>query len=217
MVEQPGRDTLVWRASAPEMNPSLPGDYLERLKADDPIGYRQEVLAEFVSGISTLLDASAIEACVRGEKELAPKPGTEYRAFTDMSGGRHDAATLAIGHVDADGSALIDLLRRIEPPFSPADVVDEFSAACRDYCVSRVTGDQYAAALNSDLWEERGIRYTPCRFNRSQLYLSLVGPINQGRVRMPRLGILQQELRQAPAAEDPGGPRVRGPPPCWER
>jgi hypothetical protein len=196
MSEKPGADTLVWRASGPEMNPSLPADYLDRLKAEDPIGYRQEVLAEFVSGISTLLDATKIEGCVRSEKELAPKSGTEYRAFTDMSGGRHDAATFAVGHVDADGNAVIDLLRRIEPPFSPADVVDEFTAVARDYCVSKVTGDQYAAALNADLWEERGIHYEPSRFNRSQLYLSLVGPINQGRVRMPRMAILQQELRQ---------------------
>ncbi len=196
MTEKPGADTLVWRASAPEMNPSLPADYLERLKADDPIGYRQEVLAEFVSGISTLLDATKIEACVRGEKELVPESGHDYRAFADMSGGRHDAATFAVGHLDAEGNAVVDVLRRIEPPFSPADAVDEFASVCRDYCIAKVVGDQYGAALNADLWEERGIRYEPCRFNRSQLYLSLVGPINQQRVRMPRLAILQQELRQ---------------------
>jgi hypothetical protein len=54
--EKPGADTLIWRADAPSMNPSLPRDYLERMKLDDPIGYRQEVLAEFVHGVSTLLD-----------------------------------------------------------------------------------------------------------------------------------------------------------------
>src|SRR4029453_3564358 len=125
-----------------------------------------------------------------------PEAGREYRAFFDGSGGRHDAATFAVGHLDTDGNAVVDLVRRIEPPFSPADAVDEFASVCRDYCVPKVIGDQYAAALNADLWEERGIRYEPCRFNRSQLYLSLVGPINQERVRMPRLAILQQELRQ---------------------
>src|SRR5262249_4932222 len=34
-----GRDdssTLVWQASAPEMNPTLPTDYLERMRDDDP-------------------------------------------------------------------------------------------------------------------------------------------------------------------------------------
>jgi hypothetical protein len=196
MTEKPGPDTLVWRASAADMNPALPSNYLERLKIDDPIGYRQEVLAEFVSGVSTLLDPAAIERCVRSEKELVPEAGREYRAFTDMSGGRHDAATFAIGHVDADGKAVVDVLRRVEPPFSPADAVDEFASICRDYAVHKVVGDQYGAALNADLWTERGVRYEPCRFNRSQLYLSLVGPINQGSVRMPRLAILQQELRQ---------------------
>ena len=113
-----------------------------------------------------------------------------------MSGGRHDAATLAVGHLADEGRAVIDVLRRVEPPFSPADAVDEFVSVLGDYCIPKIVGDQYAAGLNADLWEERGIRYEPCRWNRSQLYLSLVGPINQENVRMPRLAILQQELRQ---------------------
>ena len=199
MTTKPGQDTLVWRATAPEMNSSLPANYLERMRVDDPIGYRAEVLAEFVSGVSTLLDSEKVEKCVRGEKEIKPKAGTEYRAyraFTDASGGRHDAATLAVGHVDAKGNAVIDVLRRVEPPFSPADAVDEFVAVCRDYGISRCVGDNYSAALHADLWVERGISYEPCRWNRSQLYLSLVGPINQERVRMPRNAVLQQELRQ---------------------
>jgi len=196
MCEKPGADTLVWRASAPDMNPSLPRDYLERMRVDDPLGYRAEVLAEFVSGVSTLLDPAAIERCARDGGELPPHPGTHYRAFADMSGGRHDAATFAVGHLGADGDAVVDVLRRVEPPFSPADAVDEFVAVARDYCVSKVIGDAYGAALNADLWTERGVRYEPCRFNRSQLYLSLVGPVNQGRVRVPRDATLLRELRQ---------------------
>jgi hypothetical protein len=149
-----------------------------------------------VSGVSTLLDPAKIDDCVRGPRDLQPKPGERYRAFVDMSGGRHDAAALAIGHLDDEGRAVIDCLRRIEPPFSPADAVDEFVSVLRDYSIHKVTGDAYAAALNTDLWTERGIRYESCRWNRSQLYLSLVGPISQGIVRMPENKILQRELRQ---------------------
>ena len=101
------------------------------MRIDDPIGYRQEVLAEFVSGISTLLDPVAIDACVRGEKELAPQPGIEYRGFADLGGGRHDASTFCVGHLDAEGNAVIDVLRRIEAPHVPAFAVDEFVARCR--------------------------------------------------------------------------------------
>lgn len=71
-----GRDdstTLVWQATAPDMNPSLPSDYLERMRDDDPEAYRSEVLGEFRSGVSTFFDAEALDACVVPERrELAP-------------------------------------------------------------------------------------------------------------------------------------------------
>jgi hypothetical protein len=165
------------------------------MKVDDPIGYRSEVLAEFVSGVSTLLDPEKIQSCVRGHDELSPKRSIDYRAFVDMSGGRHDAAAFAVGH-ETEAGAVVDVLRRVEPPFSPADAVDEFVEVCKDYGIHGVTGDAYGAALNADLWEERGIKYEPCKFNRSQLYLSLVGPINQGAVKIPDDKTLLRELRQ---------------------
>ena len=62
-----GRDdsaTLVWQASAPAMNPTLPADYLTRMAQDDPEAYRSEVLGEFRQGVSTFLDAEAIAASV---------------------------------------------------------------------------------------------------------------------------------------------------------
>jgi hypothetical protein len=48
-----GRDeapVLVSQASAAEMNPTLPADYLDRMEADDPEAYRSEVLGEFRRG-----------------------------------------------------------------------------------------------------------------------------------------------------------------------
>jgi hypothetical protein len=69
-----GRDestTLVWQASAPEMNPTLPANYLERMAQDDPEAYRSEVLGEFRAGITTFLDSDSIAACVvTGRREL---------------------------------------------------------------------------------------------------------------------------------------------------
>ena len=196
MVESPGPDTLVWKASADAMNPSLPSDYMERMRIDDPIGYRQEVLAEFVSGVSTLLDPEKIDACARDYKELPPQAGTAYHAFVDPSGGRHDSMTLAIGHTDEEGRAVIDVLRRIEPPFRPADVVAEFAEVCKAYGCRSVEGDSYASALHADLWIEQGLQYQPCKFTRSQLYLAMVGPLAQEQVRYPRDKKLLDELRQ---------------------
>jgi hypothetical protein len=42
------------------MNPSLPADYLERMKQDDPEAYRSEVLGEFRAGVSTFLDSESL-------------------------------------------------------------------------------------------------------------------------------------------------------------
>ena len=39
-----------------------------------------------------------------------PEPDVEYAAFVDMSGGSNDDAVLAIGHRDADGHAVVDLV-----------------------------------------------------------------------------------------------------------
>lgn len=90
---------LVWQASAPEMNPTLPADYVARMADDDPEAYRSEVLGEFRAGVASLFDPEALEAVVvPGRRELSPEPGLRYRAFVDPSGGRGDAFTLAIGH-----------------------------------------------------------------------------------------------------------------------
>jgi hypothetical protein len=77
-----GRDdssTLCWTASAPEMNPTLPADYLERMKQDDPEAYRSEVLGKFRAGVSTFLDSDALEACVADRRELQPADGLSLR------------------------------------------------------------------------------------------------------------------------------------------
>jgi hypothetical protein len=88
-----GRDdspTLVWCASAPQMNPTLSADYLERMADEDPEAYRSEVLGEFRAGLSTLLDHELIEACVvEGRHEIPPLGGVKYAAFTDRARHAH--------------------------------------------------------------------------------------------------------------------------------
>lgn len=73
-----GRDdspVLVWQGSAADMNPTLPSDYLNRMREDDPEAYRSEVLGEFRSGVGSLFDPEALEACVdRGTRERLSVP-----------------------------------------------------------------------------------------------------------------------------------------------
>jgi hypothetical protein len=65
--------TLIWRGSAPEMNPTLSADYLAQMAEDDPEAYRSEVLGEFRSGVRALFDPEALDAVVeRGVREVLP-------------------------------------------------------------------------------------------------------------------------------------------------
>jgi hypothetical protein len=76
--------TLVWQASAPGMNPTLPVDYLARMEQDDPESYRSEVLGEFRTGIASFFDPEALMACVvEGRRELTPVEGVHYAGFCD--------------------------------------------------------------------------------------------------------------------------------------
>jgi hypothetical protein len=187
--------TLIWQASAPEMNPTLPADYLERMAADDPDAYRSEVLGEFRAGVSTFLDPEAIAACVAANvRERQARPGVRYVAFADPSGGRRDAFTLAIAHVDGD-AAVLDVVRAWSPPFNPTGVVSEAADLLRAYRVSTVQGDRYSAEFVAEAFRAHGVRYQPSERDRSTLYLELLPAINAGHIVLLDVPELLRELR----------------------
>ena len=75
-------------------------------------------------------------------------------AFVDMSGGSSDDAVLSIGHRDADGRAVLDLLmdQGQRPPFDPNKAVERFVRPLREYGVSRAVGDR---APRRRSWRDR--------------------------------------------------------------
>jgi hypothetical protein len=157
-----GRDdspTLIWQASAPDMNPTLPADYLQRMAEDDPEAYRSEVLGEFRSGISAFFDADALAACrIEGRRELTPVDGVRYEAFTDPSGGGRDAFTVAVGHRSGE-RIVIDVVRAWTPPFNSSGVVEEAAALLKMYRCREVTGDRYAGEWPREAFRAQGIDY----------------------------------------------------------
>lgn len=189
-----GADTLVWQADAPTMNPTLPTDYLERMRQDDPEAFRSEVLGEFRTGLSTLLDPDALEDVVGDFRELPPADGTSYSAFVDPSGGRRDAFTCAIGHQE-EARAVVDVVRAWAPPFNPSGVVAECAGLLRRYRVSRVTGDRYAAEWPRERFRAHGIEYDVAPKDRSALYLGLLPRVHAGEVVLPNDATLLRELR----------------------
>jgi hypothetical protein len=177
-----GRDesnVLIWQASAPEMNPTLPSDYLQRMEQDDPEAFRSEVLGEFRAGLSLLLDPETVADCVDvGVRERLPDENLQYMAFCDPSGGRRDKFAVAIAHREESGRTVLDALRSWDPPFDPASVVAEAARFVKSYRVYEVTGDRYAAEFVVSAWREQGCRYQASERDRSTIYLDLLPLVN---------------------------------------
>ena len=192
-----GRDdstTLVWQASAPAMNPTLPADYLERMEADDPEAFRSEVLGEFRAGISTFLDADQVGQCVvSGRRELMPVNGVRYTAHVDPAGGGKDAFAVAVGHQDGN-RVIVDCVRAWYSK-NPDGTVDECVDLVRRYGVTKVKGDRYSAEWCREAFRKRGVSYEWSDLDRSALYLELLPMINSGAVELLDDEALLRELR----------------------
>jgi hypothetical protein len=186
-------EILVWLAPTRVMNPTIPQKLIDRETEKDPTAARAEWYAEFREDIEEFLSLDAIVACCVLDGTLAPSRDSSYLAFTDPSGGRADAFTLAIGHGIKE-KFTVDLLKAWEPPFNPESVVTDIVEALRDYRINRIVGDRYGAAWVSSAFEKHGITYEPSEKNKSDLFLGLEGLINTRSVELPADKKLINEL-----------------------
>jgi len=194
-----GRDdspTLVWQASAPDMNPTLSADYLERMAEEDPEAYRSEVLGEFRPGVSTFLDPDALAAVVEsGVRERRPVGGVQYLGFIDAaSGSGRDAFAVGIAHRDGE-RAVLDVSRAWRPPFNPSGVIAEASDLLKSYRIFKVKGDRYAPGFVGEGFRTTGITYEANARTTSETYLELLPLVNAGAVSVLDEPHLLQELR----------------------
>lgn len=181
-------DTMVWRAPSREMNPTLSQAFIDAELAADPEGARSEYLAEWRQPISAFIAKEVVMACVSpGVTELMRRERTEYRAFADLSGGRHDDAVLAIGHRDGR-SVVVDCIRRYRPPFSPLAVIKQMATELERWNIRRVTADYYAAEFSAQSFLNAGIKFIRSELSASQLYAEL----------LPRLASREVELLDNP-------------------
>jgi hypothetical protein len=79
--------------------------------------------------------------------------------------------------------------------FDPQEVTKEYAKLCRDYHVSRVTGDNYAGQWVADAWRKAGLEYLPSRQPRGEIYLECLPAFTRGLVRLPDHARLVRELR----------------------
>lgn len=193
------RRVLVWQADSLSMHPTDDPELLDEIReayADDPESAKAEYGASFRSDLESIYSKEAIQAvAVSGRVEQGYIEGTRYRAFVDPSGGSSDSMTLAIAHtedretgqLDAKGRKvtetyeILDAIRERKAPFSPDDVVEEFTTLLKQYKVSAVTGDRYAGEWAREPFRKKGIKYKLSDRTRSELYLELLPLINSKR------------------------------------
>jgi len=174
---------LVAQGASRDFNPSLPEGVVNRAIERDPIAASAEWLGLFRADIESFISREAVEMCVDvGVFERAPLAGVGYTAFTDPSGGSSDSFTLAIGHRSRDGRITLDCVRERMPPFSPEDVVNEFSTVLKAYRCLTVHGDRYAGEFPRELFQKRGVSYRPAERSKSEIYVELLPLINSRRV-----------------------------------
>jgi hypothetical protein len=178
---------LVWRAPTRSMNATISQDFIEAEIEADPSRAAAEYLAEFRSDIDTYISREVVEAAVVSSRfELARLSGNNYCSFVDPSGGSSDSMTIAVAHHDrATGRTILDAIRERRPPFSPEDVVLEFTALLRSYGISRLYGDRYAGEWPRERFRAaHGIVYEPSEKSKSDIYRDLLPLLNSGRIEL---------------------------------
>jgi hypothetical protein len=179
-----GDPVLVWQAPTSAMNPSVDPEVIRRAYEEDEASASAEYGAEFRRDIESFVSREAVDAVViPGRLELPPIEGVQYQGFCDPSGGSSDSMTLAVAHKD-DGSAVLDLVREVRPPFSPEVVVQDFAETLKRYRISQVTGDRYGAEWVAEAFRRVGITYRPAEKAKSDIYREFLPAINSQTVEL---------------------------------
>ena len=181
---QDAAHVLVWHADTRTMNATVSQEVIDQAYADDAAVAAAEYGAEFRRDLEGYVSREALErVTVDGRIELPPLPDVSYRAFVDPSGGARDSMTLAVGHRQA-GRAVLDAVREVRPPFSPADVVAEFVDLLRSYRVTRIRGDRYGGEWPREPFRRLGVAYETCTTAKTDLYRTLLPLLNSGEVEL---------------------------------
>ncbi len=193
---QSSDDILVVQGGTEKFNPTLAPAIIGKAKAADPEAAESEWNGGFRSDIAAFLDDPIIDAAIDHARplELSPQSDKTYFAFSDASGGRHDAFTVAIGHREGE-DFICDVMRGVRPPFDPKNVVADFSKLLREYKIARVRADNYAAGWVETAWKAEGIAFDRSVIPASGLYLESLPLFMRGVVRIPDHSILIRELR----------------------
>ena len=198
-------DILCWQAATAVMNPTFSQATIDREMELDPENARAEYGAEFRSDLQAFMPEEAITAVtIPGRFELPPMSGVNYVAFVDPSGGRHDAACMAIAHEDKK-VIVLDVARQWKAPHIPAAVIEEQAGILRRYGLSLVVGDRYGGEFAPQEYLKYGITYQASEKNKSEIYLDFLPIVLSGSIELLDNKTLFNELRSLERRTRSGG------------
>jgi hypothetical protein len=184
-------DVLVIKATTRQFNPLIPQSFIDQQLELDPETNSAEYLSEFRADLADYVDRTVVEGAV--DPSVRERPyvnGTKYVGFVDPSGGSGDAMTLAIAHRQADGTAILDLVREARPPFSPDNVVEDFCRTLASYKIARISGDRFGGEFVREPFRRHNVTYQLADKSKTDIYRDCLPLLNSGNIRLldhPRL------------------------------
>ena len=177
-------DVLVVRAPSRTLNPTLAQSIVDAAMEADPEAAAAEWMAEFRSDLSDFVSRAVVDACIDpGCHERPPRRsmGNKYVAFIDASGGSGgDSMTLGVAHTESSIPTL-DVIRERRPPFSPDDVVAEYTRLMKDYGITRAESDHWGGDWVAGSFRKFGVTVVPSAKPKSDLYREVLPMLNAHR------------------------------------
>jgi hypothetical protein len=178
-------DVLVVHGGTMRFNPLFNQRIIERQIAEDPQLYNAEYNSVWRDDLSSYISRELLDAAVDvGVTVRPPNAGTSYYAFADPSGGAHDSFTFAIAHREKNDIVVLDLLYERAPPFNPSETTAEIGKQLKNYGLTKIIGDRYAAQWVVESFSKVGIKYEQSERDRSQIYLDTLPLFASARVRL---------------------------------
>lgn len=208
-------DRIVVAADTLSLNPTFRRREVERAFEVDPIAARSEYgtdgTIEFRADVSSLLSDAAIAAVVPAGVHELPPGGHDARGHFDAAtGSGEDAAALGLAFVGQPAALAVS--RQWRPPFSPAAVVREAAALCRQYRLTQITIDRYAPGLIADLFRAEGTTCRVAEGDTSAHFVELLALVNSQRITLLDDPVLLGELRRLERRPGAGRDVVGHPP-----
>jgi len=193
---------LFWCASTLAMRPDHPKPHVIerafRLDAASAVAeYGHGDYVSFRQHQQALFDLEPVSAAiVKGRRELPPEPKVKYVGFIDAAEGARSGDSMTLGVAHREGArSVLDAIRVIEPPFSPADVIlTDFVPVLQKYGITKVVGDRHAHGFVSAALKTCGLTFEPSKLSKSELYVALLSLLNSGGADLLDVSVLRVQL-----------------------